>query len=307
MTVMRTPALVLCLIVTGSVFAQASAAPPNAPATGAASATTRPADQTLSSAATRPADTQPALPPLDPKVEAILDRLEKKKVDDIETKIVYVKEDPVLESKQQFIGILRFQRDEPNPRFFIRFDKMIHDGIVKKKGDQFLREWHVFDGIWYIEARDKTETIIKRQIVREGERFDAFRVGKGPFPMPFGQKKEDIARQFTIVLVEPDPERDPKNCDHLACTPLPDTELDRKYGRVHFFIDRKTDLPVKVETVEKDEGIIISATFTDVKVNEGLPTGSLDLPDLPGWNVSEEPLPPPAPPISIVPENEAPK
>src|SRR5687768_7661889 len=77
--------------------------------------------------------TQPAS--LDPQVEKILDRLEKKgeTVKDLQAKIEYVKEDPVIASKHKFKGILRFKQEQPNPRFFIRFDEYIHDGVVSKK------------------------------------------------------------------------------------------------------------------------------------------------------------------------------
>jgi len=249
----------------------------------AGEAASRPAaTATASAPATRPA-------PLDPAVERILDRLEKRTVTDLEGEIVYIKRDPILEDEQKFQGVLLFLQDKPNPRFFIRFDRVVHEGITQEK-----KEWHVFDGEWYIEARERTETITRRQIVRPGEKLDVFQLGQGPFPLPFGQKKENIVKHFAVKLVpsRPDDPKGTKDTDHLECTPLPDTEMDRKYGKVHFYIDRVLDLPVCVQTVEKEEGKEITATFSSIKVNKGLAASRLNLPDL-KYEPTTIPLPEP--------------
>ncbi len=222
--------------------------------------------------------TQPAAPPatrpapLDPSVEKILDRLEARKISDVEAGIRFVKVDTVLDSKQVYEGIIRFRQEEPNPRFFIQFDRSDVDGIVKKE-----KEWHVFDGEKYLEAREATRTIIPHQVVEPGKKTQVFRLGEGPFPLPFGQKKSEITRHFAVKLVPPAAD-DPKNTDHLECTPLPGTDMDRKYGTVHFWIDRELDLPVKVATVEKEEGNTVSATFMKPKIDTGMAASQLNLP-----------------------------
>lgn len=224
---------------------------------------------------------------LDPVVDKILDRLEKKgaKIEAIEAAIVFTKIDPVLEDKQVHKGILRFKRTKPNPRFFIRFDELKLENIAPKKE----KEWHVFDGRWYIEAREKTQSISKREIVRPGETLEVFKLGQGPFPLPFGQKKADILKHFDVKLVPSKP-KDPEHSEHLECTPRPGTELAGKYETVHFYIDRTLDLPVRVQTVEKEEGNEIIASFTKIKVNPGLVESQLNLPDLPDYSVDTVPL-----------------
>jgi hypothetical protein len=251
------------------------------------------AGQTATAPASQPATAPEQGPPLDPAVERILDRLEKKVVRDIQADLVYTKLDPILEDKQVYKGTIRYRHEEPNPRFFIRFDEVIHDGQRVKDP----KEWHVFDGRFYIEAREKTRTAIYREILRPGEKEDLFKVGQGPFPMPFGQKKQDILRNFTVRLVPSSP-GDPKNTEHLECTPLPDTEMARRYGAVHFFIDRKQDIPVKVMTVEKEQGNEISATFANIRLNQGVDPDALKLPDL-GYTEQREMLPPEEPPPAV--------
>ncbi|MBI4581344.1 MAG: hypothetical protein HY718_16705, partial [Planctomycetes bacterium] len=176
------------------------------------------ATATASAPASAPA---PALVAADVRVDTILTQLERRgeQIKDIQAEISFTKTDQVIEDKQVFKGILRFKEEKPNPRFFIRFDKFIQEGVEREK-----KEWHVFDGEWYIEAREKTSTIVKRQIVRPGEQVNVFRIGQGPFPLPFGQKKADILQNFDVKLIDPQP-TDPKNTDHLECTPKPDTDM----------------------------------------------------------------------------------
>ena len=242
--------------------------------------------------ASRPATgpgSQPA--PLDPAVEKILDRLESKNVHDVQADLLYVKKDPLINLEQKYKGILRFIEDKPSPRFLIRFDQNTVEGVVEKE-----KEWHVFDGRWYTEARERTKAIIKREVVKPGDKGaeDLFRIGKGPFPMPFGQKKDEIVRHFTIKLVPAAP-GDPPNTDHLECTPIPGTDMDRRYGKVHFIIDRTLDVPVRLTTVAKEDNQEISATFTNVKLNKGMAASEVNLPSLSGYQVTEEPLDGPAP------------
>jgi len=230
-------------------------------------------------------------PAIDPEIERLLERLEKKgdQITDVEADITYVRIDPVLEDRQEYRGIIRFKEDRPNPVFFIRFDSFRQEGIVRKS-----KQWHVFDGQWYIEARESTRTIVKRQIVRPGETLEVFRIGEGPFPLPFGQKKNDILTNFAVRRIAP-PESAPPNCDHIECTPLPGTPLADKYDAIRFSIDRALDLPVRVSTTEKQEGIRITALLDNVKINPGLAASALKLPDLSGYQIDTEPLPPPPP------------
>ena len=244
--------------------------------------------------ASRPASREalePPLTPVDPAVEKILDRLERKgnQIEDIQAQIEYVKTDRVLEDKQKCTGILLFKQDKPNPRFLIRFDKFEQEGVVRDK-----KEWHAFDGQWYTEARERTRTIVKRQIVRPGEQIEVFRLGQGPFPLPFGQKKGEIRGHFTVKLLPPAP-GDPPNADHLECTPIPGTDMARKYGTVHFYIDRSLDLPVRVCTIYKEEDTEVAASFRNIKVNGGLPGSATNVPDLPDYSIETVPLTSPAP------------
>lgn len=233
---------------------------------------------------------QPASQPvegLSTAAEAILDRLEKMVVRDVESPLMFRKYDPVLDSTEKHEGMLYFKRAEPNPAFLIHFDKTIHDGIVRN-----LKEWHAFDGRWYSEARESTLSIVKREIVRPGETLNVFELGKGPFPLPFGQKKSEILRHFTVQLAPPAKD-DPANCDHLVCTPISGTDMARKYNTVHFYIHRTLDLPIRLTTVSKetDEEIQVDFPADRIKVNQNLPADKAAMPRLPQeYKITEERL-----------------
>lgn len=241
-------------------------------------------------AATKPAS-QPAKP-LDPAIEKILDRLEKLKVKDIETVIIFIKRDPVFNDEQKYEGQLRFKKGDDNPVFLVIFDKFTHEGIVSRK-----KEWHAFKGRWYSEAREKTKQIVRREIVRPGEKLNVFELGEGPFPLPFGQKKQQIVKHFKIQLVPP-AKGDPPNTDHLVCTPKPGTELSRKFKKVHFYVDKKLDLPTRVRTIAEGDEQEIQVDFPHdkIRLNKGLPGGKLELPKLKDYKERTETLPPPSKP-----------
>lgn len=240
-------------------------------------------------ATTRPTGPTTTRAGLDPAVEKILDRLEArgKEIKDIEAALIFVKHDPVFNSTEKFEGTVLFKEEKPNPRFLIRFDRSNLNGRVNEK-----KEWHVFDGRWYIEAREKNSAIIRHEVLRPDESREVFRLGQGPFPLPFGQKKADILKQFTVKLITPEP-KDPPEGDHLELSPLPNTELSKKYEKIHFFIDRKQGLPSRVQTVEKESGDEITASFSNPKLNQGLPGSKLELPNLPEYSITEDRLPTP--------------
>ncbi len=225
----------------------------------------------------------------DPEVDEILDRLEVKgeaiKGLGCELTYKYVTVEPV-QDEQRKEGELLFVRAEPNSKFLIHFTKMIADGIVTRRGEYFL-----FDGEWLTERNDKARTITKRQIVRKGERVDPFKLGKGPFPLPFGQKREEILRNFKVTL-EKFELGDPRNTHHLHCVPLPRTELARKYSRVEIYVDKRIELPVRIVTERIKDGNRIEVDFKKIDTNEApaLSRFQIEAPD--GFAVTEEPLPP---------------
>jgi hypothetical protein len=223
----------------------------------------------------------------DVKVDAILDRLEVKgeAIKGLKADLVYqyVTVEP-FESAQTKKGVLRFARGEPNAKFYVHFDQLIADGVARATGEYF-----VFDGRWLVERNDRSRSIIRRQIAREGEHIDPFKIGEGPFPLPFGQRRNDILREFDVRLEKLDV-GDPPGSDHLKCVPRPNTELAARYSRVEIFVDRRLELPVRIVTERVRDGNRIEVDFKKIDVNEA-PAGSwFDIEEPEDFVVTVEPL-----------------
>lgn len=276
---------------TGSIIVGLSVAALGAACVADDRAGSNPGDKPAPKAASQPAKSpsdEARLSSGDPRADEILDRLEVKgqAIKGLACKLTYkyVTVFPV-EDAQIKEGELLFARAEPNSKFLIHFTKMIADGIVSRRGEYFL-----FDGQWLTERNDKARTIIKRQIVREGERIDPFKLGKGPFPLPFGQKRGDTLRNFKVKL-EKFELGDPRNTHHLHCVPIPKTELASKYSRVDIYVDKKLELPVRIVTERISDGNRIEVDFKEIDTDEAPALSRFQIEEPEEFTVTKEPLP----------------
>lgn len=259
-------------------------------------------DEPAGRTSTQPVSSQPTSPPPaagatvrpptsgDPTVDSILDRLEikGKAIKGLSCDLVYtyVTVEPV-EDTQVKEGRLLFARGEPNARFLVHFTKMIAGGLIRRSG-----EYYLFDGQWLTERNDKAKTVIRRQIARSGERKDPFELGKGPFPLPFGQKREDILRQFRVTS-QAFTLGDPPGSLHLHCVPRPKTAMSEKYSRVEIYVDRRLDLPIRIVSERLSDGNRIEVDFKGIDTNDA-PAGSrFTIGRVPeDFTTTVEPLPP---------------
>jgi hypothetical protein len=240
-------------------------------------------------------------PSIDPTVDKILTRLERREVRDLRAKVVWrqkyvidLEEDAVSK-----IGELWYLEGEPVAQFLIHFASKITGGRKDKIDERYL-----FDGEWYTELNGRSKSYARRQIRRSNDPGDPYKVGEGVFPMPFGQKKEDILREFEVVRI-PTTDVDPPNTDHLRLSPREGTRSGRHYKTLEFWVSREgptAGLPIRVKVAKKDgTGVVnsfITITFSDVSLNSGLSSGlfQIECPD--GYNRIEEPLEPAAAPPS---------
>ena len=217
-------------------------------------------------------------------VDSVLDRLEAegRKINDLHCDIDWQVEDTRVFEKTVKHGSLMFIITEPNPVFRIDFTQLLDsDGTVRNRLEQ-----HIFDGRWYTEARESTRTIVRREVVREGEEVDLFSIGSGPFPIPFKQKKQDILRHFKVTL-----EADSSAFRHLRCVPRNNSHLADDYREIHFRIDRKTGLPASIVLHQKKDGKVVTVDFKRVRINTGLPMDLFKVDPPKGWHTVTEPLP----------------
>ena len=223
-----------------------------------------------------------------PQVVAVLDALERAgdKISDLQTDLRFETFNTILEDRITKTGELLYKKQDPNALFLVRFDRLSQGGVTNEN-----REWHFFDGNWYTEAREMTRQVIRREIVRPGEKINPFELGKGPFPLPFGQKKSEMLQRFDIALL-PTSGNDPPGSTHLQCVPKAGEELADKYVALHLFVDEKTDLPAKIIAEQTDDNVI-TVWFDNLRINPGLPGSVFKLPpEAADWDTETESLPP---------------
>lgn len=244
---------------------------------------------------TAPAGSQPAV---DPEVDEILTRLELREIKDLAARVTWRLEyviDP--DDFTVKLGRIWYEDRDPVARFLIHFDTRI-SGERRDKSD----EQHVFDGRWYTKIDARTKSVERYEVRRPDDPVDPYRVGEGVFPVPFGQKKEEILREFEVTKVPP-AEKDPPGTDRLHLVPRQGTQTGESYKELDFWIERDgpaVGLPTRVRVAKLDGtgklNSYITITFDEPKINAGLEPKVFEITIPAGYTVSEERLEPIAPP-----------
>lgn len=202
------------------------------------------------------------------KIDAILTRVESARngLTDLRCGVRYVEDDRINYVKRVKFGHISMLMAQPNPLFMVYFERTEVDGMVGK------REWYLFDGRWLFEAMERVAQVTKREIAGEGERLDFFDIEKAPFPLPFGQKKETMRRNFDISLA-PAQSGDPPDSEHLVCIPKAGSALKTKYDRLDIWVLPGIDMPGRVVVSRENGQEIKTADFLDLtsrSINVGL-------------------------------------
>ncbi len=175
-------------------------------------------------------------------------------------------------------------------RFAIRFETL---ALGKAKPTDSKLDY-VYDGYWFHIAKHRQKTITRIEVTRPGQEADVLKIGKGPFPIPFGQKAADVARLFEVTTRAPR-ESDPKNTGYLRLVPRKEHKVSVKFTRMEIWIDEKTFLPVKVKTRDKNKAYT-TATFSEIKKADKLADTLFVLKKPRGWTETVESMAKPTPP-----------
>jgi len=226
-----------------------------------------------------------------PQVVEILTQLERRSdgLKDIRCRITFKETDSLDMTEMTKEGQILFLMAEPNPKFLIHFERSVNAGIVGKQ------EWYLFDGRWLTEAIERIQQVTRKEVVLPGEKQDFFDIEKSPFPLPFGQKKDKILKNFDVEWVKP-VSTDPSNTDHLVCKPKASSHLANKYDQLDFYVDRQVHLPRRVTIIGFEGFETKQADFSDLSmksINTGLT--EKDFKPLDEWKGYEEVVEPALP------------
>lgn len=213
---------------------------------------------------------------VDPPVDKILTALQKRSdgLKDIRTDVVFTDEDRINRTTNKKKGRIMLAVVKPNARFMVHFDKTDLDGVRGKQ------EWYLFDGVWFFQAIERLEQVTRQLIAGSGQEIDLFDIEKAPFPMPFGQKKENILKNFDVTLAPPSG-NDPADTDHLICNPKPTSRLAKRYDQLDLFVHRTLRLPKKIIVTKSNGMEVTTADFPELSeksINTGVEKKDFDKP-----------------------------
>lgn len=151
------------------------------------------------------------------------------------------------------------------------------------------RQDYAFDGYWFSIAKHKIKQLNRFQVAAKGQIVQPFRLGRSPFPLPFGQRAGDVLAMTTISTREPR-KSDPESTDYLLLTAKESAADSLNFTRLEIWLDRKLRLPVKIRSRDKAHNVN-TAEFLQIQVNQELPKDVFHLPD-PGrdWKVNIQPM-----------------
>jgi len=185
------------------------------------------------------------------------------------------------------VGDVAFQKKpDGDARFQINFTKKI-------EGEKTLPQSHVYllaDG-WLTERDYVRKYEHRSQVAHLGEKVELLKLGSGPFPLPIGQKKEDVKNLFDVKKVDPVKD-DPAGTIHLILTPKSKTEYAKKFQSVEVWVDPATAMPKRIDTTDVTGNSSKSTELQEMKINPGLSDKDFALPSIEGqgWNQVEDAL-----------------
>ena len=256
----------------------------------------------------------------DPKTIEVLDRLEAsgQRLTSFASGLAYTKTFAIDSDMHVKLGSLYYRAPDesgqpPTKRFGIHFREQVLDPAGVARVDAHNKSY-IFDGEWLCEMMNDDRLAIRRQVVEPGKAFDPLRLGEGPFPIPLGQRKEEILARFKVSVREAgeslradDPSAYPpmppemvgaqarfvEGCVQLLLIPREGHAQRSDYVEVRFWLAEAGDgilIPRMVRTVNRshDVGVV---QLHDAKVNEpgAIPESALSTFPPQGWTLREEP------------------
>lgn len=163
-------------------------------------------------------------------------------------------------------------------RIRVSFDRRVR-GERNEKG--FRREYLLANGL-LIERDHQRKTQVTRRVLKPGQKMDLFKLGEGPFPLPIGQPRADVLRNFGVTKVDRKSD-DPANTLHITLTPKEGTQFAKKFKGIDGWVDIKTHFPIRIRTTDMTGNTIRTTNLGETKLNAGLTEKDFTLDKAQGW------------------------
>lgn len=184
-------------------------------------------------------------------------------------------------------GSVTLQNVEDSQRALVVFDTVVRDERMTKEKREYLLQ-----GRYLLERDYLAKVEVEREILRKGQKLDLLKLGEGPFPLPLGQPVEDVKRQFTPSKAELDDDS-PEHAVGVKLTPKKGSQFAQKLAHMIVWVNPKTHLPVRVDTLDINKQTFRSTELSDMQLNAKLKDDAFKLKSIDnekGWNRRKEPL-----------------
>ena len=243
------------------------------------------------------AETCPAGGNMDCRVGALLTEIEKasSELKSFQAEMKYDVFQPLVDSQRIRTGKLYYQVMDEIVYARIHFDDLLEldlmDDEENPKPVKFDEDYY-FDGLWVHRMNAQTKTVERWEVARTRQARESFRLGQGPFPLPFAITKADLQEFFTVEIVKPESEETVQlnNTIHLKLTPKPDTKYAKEYMMIEIWVQSDSYLPVKFSYQEKDYNQT-SVLWSDIQTGKTIDEDKFKTPKKPrGWTETVHPF-----------------
>jgi outer membrane lipoprotein-sorting protein len=185
-------------------------------------------------------------------------------------------------------------------KFDYEMNQTLYEKIQKRKGElvylapnqirfEFVDkplEAYVFDGRTLFNRKDATHQLIIYELRKPDEKpVESLELGKTPFPLPFGQKKENVLKHFTVTRDAAEEAADKEKRAVLVLTPKAGTALAKDYTKILLWVDAKTSLPTRAKLYDQSENET-TVDFRDIETNKPVDAKAFLRPDVPqDWEI----------------------
>jgi outer membrane lipoprotein-sorting protein len=199
----------------------------------------------------------------DASVDPVLDALDARgrSMNQFVADVTLSENDEATQVGSERSGRVWYHKRQGNDRIRVTFDQKAEGRFTKPDKLEYL-----LDGGWLVDRDYKRAIEVKRQVLRPGEKVNLLKLGEGPFPLPIGQPKEDVHREFIVTKGDPAMEG-PKGASHIALKPREGTRLARKFAQIDVWVDQQTQMPVRIEALDANETTRRTTELRNIKVN----------------------------------------
>lgn len=204
--------------------------------------------------------------------------------------VLYIRTDPILDRKETRTGKVLFRQGSNNEKEAA----ILFDSLIIGQRREKIQKHYIFSGRWMAEIDHENKQFIKRELVSPNEKeVDPFELGNGPIPLPIGQSKESVLKQFNVTKASR-PDKGPlSKLDQRVIGLHLEPKGESEWEYIDLFYNPDTWLPVAVRTMETD-GTSRVSRLTNMQLNtlseEDAKLLSIETPDPTQWSIDIQPI-----------------